>query len=410
MATKRKKTYRRFSFGTQLTGIFCILLAACFVAFAFLPIFSYAKEGYPALDYKGFDYVNLGLKQYPIPYLDTFDDNLTEFLSYFQMYIDNGGDNATLKFLCQFHPFVELAISVLLATAVVFAVFELIVGLIWLVNGKLALPRTSRVLAWFTFVFFLLSFGLFMAYLYFYGQILKISPETILINVYYWPIAELAGVFVLAICISITHSVCFKGRKLYKPGQDQPQGQQPYYGQPGQPYYGPQGQPYYGQPPYNGQPQGQPYYGQQPPQGQPYYGPQGQPYYGPQGQPPYNGQPQQGQPYYGQPQPQQPYYGQPQQAPQPQPQPQPVVIPVPQPQAQPQPAAQPAPQPVPAPAPKIAPAPQPAPQPQVKPQEKPEEPPQNITVEEDNKVPEAQPQEPQEQETPNIEVSEDTDK
>ena len=397
MSSKRKKTYRRFSFGTQLTGIFCILIAACFVAFALLPVFSYAKEGYPALDFKGLDYVNLGLKQYPIPYLDTFDDNMTEFLSYFQAYIDEGGDNATLRFLCQFHPTIELVISGFLAAAVVFAVFELIVGLIWLVNGKLALPRTSRVLAWFIFIFFFLSFGLFMAYLYFYGQVLKISPETVLINVYYWPIAELAGVFVLAICISITHSVCFKGRKLYKPGQDQPQ--QPYYGQP---YYGQPGQPYYGQPPYNGQPQqGQPYYGQQPPQGQPYYGQPQQPYYG---QPPYNGQPQQGQPYYGQPQ----------QAPQPQvqPQPQPAVIPVPQPQAQPQPAPTPTPKPMvqPAPAPAPQPIPQAMPKPQVQPQEKPEEPPQSFAVEEDKKVPDAPKQSEPEQDNQNIEVSEDTDK
>ena len=359
-----KKTYRRFSIGTQITGIFCLLIAGCFVAFALLPVFSFAREGAPLLDFRGLEYADFGFRAFPIPYLDTFDISWEEPLSYFQAYLDSGGDNATLKFFCQFHGIFEMVISGLLGVALVFAVFELLVGIIWLINGKLALPRTSRVFAWFIFVFFLLSLGLFVAYLYFYGEILKASPDVVIVSIYIWPILELAGVFVSAIIISIIHSACFKGRKLYKPSKDQPeqQGQQPqqgqpYYGQPqqGQPYYGqPQGQPYYGQPQ-----QGQPYYGQQP-QGQPYYGqqPQGQPYYGqPQQGQPYYGQQPQGQPYYGQQQsmpqaqPQAPYYGQQQAMPQGQPQPRTVVVPVNQPQPQPQPQIQPQqmqPQPAPA--------------------------------------------------------------
>ena len=366
MSTKSKRTYRRFSFGTQLTGIFCLLIAGCFVAFILLPVFSYTREGWAEVPLKGLDYISIGLRSFniPIPFLQ---GNYDEFLSFFQAYAESGGHNPVYMFLCNFHPTLEMVIGILFVLSLVFGVFELLVGLLWFVNGKLALPRTSRVLAWFIFVFWLLSFGVFIAYSFFYGQLIKEAGENVSINIYLWPILEFLGVFVSAIVISVTHTVCFKDKKLYKPSKDQPQG----YPQ-GQPY----GQPYYGQPPY-----GQPYYGQgYPQQGYPQQYPQGQPY-PPQGYP--QGYPQQPQQYpqgypqqYPQGYPQQPQQypqGYPQQYPQGYPQQQPQGYPQPQPQVQPQVQPQPQPQVSPIPVPSQMPAapisqPAPAPQPQVQPQ------------------------------------------
>ncbi len=396
MSNQSNNTYRRFSFGTQLTGFLCLLIAGCFVAFLLAPVFSYMRSGWPEVPLKGLDYVSIGLRSFKIP-LPFLQGNYDEFLSYFDAYIAGGGDNFSLKMICQFHASIELAIGVLFAISLAFGVIELILGLLWFVNGKLALPRASRVFGWLTFVFFLLSFGLFFAYIYFYGEILKANTEVnISLNIFLWPILELAGMFISVIVISVTHAVCFKDKTLYKPSKNQPYPQgQPYYGPQGQPYYGPQGQPYYGQNP--GYPQ-QPYQGQGYPQQYPQGYPQQQPYQGqpypqgyPQGYP--QQQPQQYPQGYPQPYPQGYPQQQPQQYPQGYPQPQPTVAPTPQPAPAPIPVpstmpkkapntvSKPAPTPQSAPAPKPTPAPAPvAPAPTPVPEQPPKEEPVIIPV------------------------------
>ena len=206
---KRKvgvKTYHRYSPGAFISGLFSLAIVACLGAFIILPVFSFTAEGEATEVYKGLDVVLLGVRRF---YSQVVGDRFNSYLSYFNIY---EGDNQLLKFICNFHDYVELGLVGLYAFAAFLAFIEACLGVVWIVGGKLSKPKVTTSIGWAIFIFFGLSLGLFFLYLTFYGEILKaISDEaSAVFNIY--ALAPLGGIFFSLIVLGITYKACYKDR------------------------------------------------------------------------------------------------------------------------------------------------------------------------------------------------------
>ena len=209
MNNKRKvgvKTYHRYSPGAFISGIFSLALVACLGAFVILPVFAFTAEGESTVVYKGLDVILLGVRRF---YSNVVGDKFNSYLSYFNTY---EGDNQLLKFICNFHDYVELGLVGLYAFAAFLAFVEACLGVVWMVGGKLSKPKATNNIGWAIFIFFGLSLGLFFLYLTFYGEILKAASEeaSAVFNIY--ALAPLGGMLFCLIVLGITHKVCFKNR------------------------------------------------------------------------------------------------------------------------------------------------------------------------------------------------------
>ena len=104
---KRKvgvKTYRRYSPGAFISGIFSLVVVACLGAFVILPIFVFSPEGGTPEVFKGLDVILLGVRKF---YSNVVGDRFNNYLSYFNTY---EGDNQLLKFVCNFHEYIEMGL------------------------------------------------------------------------------------------------------------------------------------------------------------------------------------------------------------------------------------------------------------------------------------------------------------
>ena len=207
--SKRKvgvKTYHRYSPGAFISGIFSLAIVACLGAFVILPVFAFTAEGEATVIYKGLDVILLGVRRF---YSNVVGDRFNSFLSYFNTY---EGDNQLLKFICNFHDYIELGLVGLYALAAFLAFIEACLGVVWMVGGKLSKPKATNNIGWAIFIFFGLSVGLFFLYLTFYGELLKAASgeASAVFNIY--AAAPLGGMFLCLIILGITHKVCFKNR------------------------------------------------------------------------------------------------------------------------------------------------------------------------------------------------------
>ena len=210
MSSKKRKvgvrTYRRYSPGAFISGIFSLAIVACLGAFVVLPVISFTAEGEPTEVYKGLDIILLGVRRF---YSGVVGDRFNSFLSYFNIY---EGDNQLLKYVCNFHDYVELGIVGLYVFAAFLAFIEACLGVVWMVGGKISKPKATKSIGWAIFIFFGLSIMFFFVYLTFYSEILKaISDEaSAVFNIY--ALAPLGGMFFSLIVLGITYKVCYKDR------------------------------------------------------------------------------------------------------------------------------------------------------------------------------------------------------
>lgn len=211
MAKRKRKTYKRYSVNAFLSGFLCFGIAGLVVAILFTPMFAYKHGSDPVVIYNGLDYLLFGLR-IVIPSEGRFDS----FLSYFQAYIDGGGSSYLLKPIAQFHAYIEIGFVAFFALAVVFAVIEAILGIFWIFTGRLLLPKSSKSLAWIITVFFWVSFGFFIGYLYIYAAIIKEVGEAVSFNLSINPFLFGGALVLVTIILSIIYTAGYKNRKFAK--------------------------------------------------------------------------------------------------------------------------------------------------------------------------------------------------
>ena len=206
---KRKigvKTFRRYSPGAFISGIFSLAIVACLGAFVILPLFTFTREGEDPTIFKGLDYILLGVRKF---YSNVVGDRFNSFLSFFNTY---EGDNPLLSTICSIHEYIEMGLVGLFALAAFLAFIEACLAVVWMVGGKISKPKTTLSLGWAIFIIFGLYLGLFFLYLTFYSELLKAASEeaSAVFNLY--ALAPLGGIFFSLIVLGITYKVGYKDR------------------------------------------------------------------------------------------------------------------------------------------------------------------------------------------------------
>ena len=211
MARKRK-TYKRYSPLAFVNGFLSLAVVGLIVAFFFLPVFSYEAGG-DLVTYNGQDFVIQCLRKF---WPGTLDPKYEQFVYYFQEYIDIGGESFLLKPICQFHEWLELAMVAIFAIALILVVIEAILGILWLATGRLLATGSTKALGWVIFVFFGLTLGALIGYLFAYSEIIKGCGESIPFIFSFIPFFLLGGIFACSLAMSIIHAVGYRHRILYK--------------------------------------------------------------------------------------------------------------------------------------------------------------------------------------------------
>lgn len=211
MAKRKRKTYKRYSVTAFLSGFLCFVLTALIIASLFFTFFGYAHNTDPMTTFKGVDFLFFGLKLF-IPVGDRFNG----FTSFFQQYVNEGGASYLLKPIAQFHDYFDVAVVFFYALALVFALIEALLGLFWFITGRLILPKSSKVIAWITTVFYWVALGLFIGYLYIYKAIIDELGEYVVLNIAEMPFIIGTLMLFTTIAINIIYAAAYKNRRLAK--------------------------------------------------------------------------------------------------------------------------------------------------------------------------------------------------
>ena len=211
MAKRKRKTYRRYSPTAFINGFLCFIITALIIASFFFPFFGYAHGSEEITNFNGMDFLFFGIKAF-IPVDGRFDG----FVSFFQRYVDEGGASYLLKPIAMFHGYFEVGVVFFFACSIVFAVVEAILGLFWFITGRLILPKASKVFAWLTTVFFWVSIGLLIGYLYIYKAIIEEIGEYVIFSIPEVPFIFGTLLLLTTIAITIVYGAAYKNRKLAK--------------------------------------------------------------------------------------------------------------------------------------------------------------------------------------------------
>lgn len=201
--------YKKRGLATIVISIFSFLVVAIMVVFLFLPSIDMVDGG-NEIKMTGLDVLKYGLvKLLPSLKLDKFD----VFNTYFTGFTS---DNQLLNYVAQYRNYIVLAISGLFVIAFVFAAFEAISGLVWLIAGKQNHPKTSHTLAWCIFIFYALAVSCLFFFTFFYQEIIKKQGADAIVNMHWLMWAALGAIFVGMLLISIVWRIAFR----YKESSD----------------------------------------------------------------------------------------------------------------------------------------------------------------------------------------------
>lgn len=215
MASPRTKfnsvrVYRRWCFGAFLSGLAGIGIAGIFAVVALMPLISFAVGEEEPIVRTGLEFFYFGLRDY-VPSL--YDKKLDGFLSVFDLYLESGAENQLLINLCNFHSYIELGLISVLGVATVFAAICGILGVFWVLLGRIHYPKSVFTLSKFALIFYAIFIGLLYLYFFFYAELLKaLEVEDATAQIYLLPVIFIAALLGLVILLGVTHSIAFKDR------------------------------------------------------------------------------------------------------------------------------------------------------------------------------------------------------
>ena len=212
--SRQRKYYHSHSLGAFITGFALLAFVGLFALFVFSPVFS-IKNSSEILEVNGFDYITIGLGKYIRQLgVSSFPIKDTHLLNGY--YSDYSGDNPLLTTVTNYHAIFFTVLAGIFVFSLIFVFIELILAIFWLLRGRIQFPGASASLGWTSFAFFALDIGLLYAYLYFTAQIVNNASDPAEVAFAPQPFLLLAGVFVLALLISIVHIAGYRDRRYKK--------------------------------------------------------------------------------------------------------------------------------------------------------------------------------------------------
>lgn len=206
MSKKKRKFYSRHGVGAILSGLLCFGVTALAVFMLFLPAFGYS-DSLGTVNYNVLDYALFGFRDF-VPSL--VEDKFDGFLRVFQAY---DGDNPLYTIIVNYHNYLEMALSGLLIIAVLLAGFIAVLGVFWLLAGRLLMPKLSLTICWATVIFYGLAFGALFGYLYLYNLIASTLPDPVSPSFFTHPLIAVAGLFAMTLVMAIIYAAAFSNRK-----------------------------------------------------------------------------------------------------------------------------------------------------------------------------------------------------
>ena len=229
--TKEMKTYHAHGGGSFMMGFLCLFFVGTYALFALMPLFSVSVAG-NVTEYTGLDFVIVGggsyIKQYLIPDLDmTKADALSSLFS------DAKTDNIVVNILANFHWIFSLVSAAAIILSAAIAVFVLLLGLAWILRGRIQFPKFTRRFAGWAHGLFDTGIGALYAYIYFLSEIQKARGDGNSAVLGVMGYVVLGAQVVIMILIGITYRLCFKNRVYEK--KTKVKDEEDYYNKPGQP-------------------------------------------------------------------------------------------------------------------------------------------------------------------------------
>ena len=214
MGKKEMKTYHSHQGSAFVMGFMCLLFVATYALFLFMPAFEVLSEG-EVYTYTGFDFLVIGAGTYiqmVIPDIDiSIADQVVAFF--------NGTapkENIVVGLLSGFNGIFSLVASILYGLSMVLGVFLLLLGLVWIIRGRITFPKfTGRFAVW-AHSAFDAGFGVMFFYVYMMSEMLKAANEENVAVVAVMPYVVLGVQIAIHIIIRITHSLAYKNRVYEK--------------------------------------------------------------------------------------------------------------------------------------------------------------------------------------------------
>ena len=214
MAKKKKRrgvrTYHPHNLATIIYSLFGLAVIACLGVFLMMPMFTFAKEGEATIVFKGLDFVIYGVRKY---YSKLVTPEMETFASYFASATP---DNELLKTIIGIHEWIELGITVFMAFVVLFAFILFVYAFFFLVFGRIKNPKNVKTFSWLTFWFFAFYIGLAYMYSFFYKQIIESTGDKVNIDLSFYTLGALGGMFVICFIIFVINRAYFKDRVAFE--------------------------------------------------------------------------------------------------------------------------------------------------------------------------------------------------
>ena len=211
---KEMKTYHAHSGGSFMMGFLCLLFVGTYALFALMPLFTVTVNGAES-SYTGLDFVLVGGGNYLNQYLGlgldlAWVDDLTSLFN------DAKTENIVVNILANFHWIFSLVSAAAIALSAVMAVFVLLLGLAWIIRGRIFLPKFTKRFAVWAHSLFDTGIAALYGYIYFLSEIQKARGDDNSAVLGVMGYVVLVSQVVITILIGITYRMCFKNRVYEK--------------------------------------------------------------------------------------------------------------------------------------------------------------------------------------------------
>ena len=228
---KEMKTYHSHGGGSFMMGFLCLFFVGTYALFALLPIFTVN-----GVDYRGLDFLTIGwtnIQQF------VFQDVELGFLDtswvpdFVELFSDAHSENFVVNILANFNWIVSLVSSVAILLSAVVAVFVLLLGLAWLIRGRIWLPKFTKRFAGWAHGLFDTGIAALYGYIFLLSEVLKAREDdsSAVLGVLAYVI--LVAQVVIMVLIGITYRLAFKNRVYEK--REKKKNDDDYYDQPSKP-------------------------------------------------------------------------------------------------------------------------------------------------------------------------------
>ena len=229
---KEMKTYHSHGAGSFVMGFLCLFFVGTYALFALMPMITVTISGGEVLEYTGLDFVIVGggnyIKQFLLPDLDMSKaDQLTSLFN------DAKAENFIVNIIANFHWIVSLVSAAAILLSAVVAVFVLLLGLAWIIRGRIFLPKFTKRFAGWAHGFFDTGIAALYGYVYLLSEVLKGKDDGSSATLSMMAYVALGAQVVIAILIGITYRAAFKNRVYEK--REKKKNDDDYYDQPSKP-------------------------------------------------------------------------------------------------------------------------------------------------------------------------------